>query len=199
MTKAISADALIENAIKTSGLDDFGGDSFKEGLGAFIHSLNHDLQLSEMSTQIFKGMITQVLVNRLEVEKLIRNHPEILNEKIEAPIFIMGLPRSSTTIIQMLLALDPCSRYLRNWETTQAICPPPEMIHSAQDPVEAVRTIYNHFDLPLGNGHLKRMKVWLRDNPRSRFGNHDPADETFNLNPDSLNEKFHDYRQQFNV
>jgi hypothetical protein len=43
------------------------------------------------------------------------------------------------------------------------------------------------------------MMVWLRDNPRPKFGNHDPAFETFNLNPDDLNERFHGYRQQFNV
>jgi len=68
-----------------------------------------------------------------------------------------------------------------------------------QDPIKEICSIYDHFDLPLGKGHLKRMRVWLRDNPRSKFGNHDHATETFKLNPENINAKFQFYRQQFNV
>lgn len=44
---------LIEKAVKTCGLEDFGGDTFKLGLEALIRSLNNDLDLTEALPDIF--------------------------------------------------------------------------------------------------------------------------------------------------
>lgn len=125
---------LVQNAIETSGLDDFGGHSFEAGLTALIHSLNPDLNLGEAMAGHFQQIISQLLLNRLEVTHLLKEHPEIMDEKIEAPVFIVGLPRSGTTITQTLMALDPLSRYLRNFESMAAICPPPGLMPRSPDP-----------------------------------------------------------------
>ena len=58
---------FIENAVKTSGLEDFGGNTFKQGLEALISSLNNDLDLAEGTAGYFQQVITQILVNRLQV------------------------------------------------------------------------------------------------------------------------------------
>lgn len=130
----LASRALIENALEVSGLEDFGGQSFEAGLDALIHSLNTDIDLAEGTAGYFQQVISQLLLNRLEVTQLIKDHPEILDEKIEAPVFIMGLPRSGTSITHTLMALDPLSRYLRNFESASAICPPPELMPHAPDP-----------------------------------------------------------------
>ncbi len=130
----LSSQQFIENAAETAGLADFGGNTFKEGLEALIDSLNTDLDLGEGTAGYFQQVITQILVNRLQVTQLIKDHPEIENEKIQKPLFILGLPRSGTTITQTLMTLDPLSRYLRNFETTGAICPPPRLMPGAPDP-----------------------------------------------------------------
>ncbi|MBU0960699.1 MAG: sulfotransferase, partial [Proteobacteria bacterium] len=105
-----------------------------------------DLSLPELSAQYFQGIILQLLVNRLEVTRLIKTHPEILEEIIEKPVFIIGLPRSGTTILHTLMALDPCSRFLRNYECSGAILPPPELIPGAIDPrIEATHKAMEGF------------------------------------------------------
>jgi Sulfotransferase family len=43
-------------------------------------------------------------------------HPEVLDESIERPIFIVGLPRSGTTFLQQLLAQNPAMRVTPFWE-----------------------------------------------------------------------------------
>ncbi|MCG8686037.1 MAG: sulfotransferase [Desulfobacterales bacterium] len=134
MTIKLSADQLIAQAIEKTGSDNFGGNSYKQGLEAFVSSLNNDIALTEGPAGYFSGQIIQLLVNRVEITQLINAHPEILDEKIKEPVFVIGLPRSGTTILQTLLALDPSARFLRNFETTGPICPPPELLPSSVDP-----------------------------------------------------------------
>ena len=126
--------SFIEHAVKTSGLEDFGGDTFKLGLDALISSLNNDLDLSEGTAAYFQQTITQILVNRLQVTQLMKDHSEILGEEVKSPIFITGLPRTGTTIAQTLMALDPSSRFLRNFESAGAVCPPPPLMPHEPDP-----------------------------------------------------------------
>jgi hypothetical protein len=131
---ALSAENCIAHAMEMCGLDDFGGRTFEEGLGVLVESLNENIDFPEAAAGYFQSVIEQLLVNRLQVVRLVKDHPRIEEERIEKPIFIVGLPRSGTTILHTLLALDPASRYLRNFETAGAVCPPPELLPSSPDP-----------------------------------------------------------------
>ncbi len=133
MTIDLSIEYLLTAARKVAESDDFGGDSFTEGLEVLIKSLENDVELYEPTREYYRGLIIQILVNRLNVAEWYKNHPEIAEEVISAPIFITGLPRTGTTILHTLIALDPASRFLRNWESV-APCPPPEFIYSDADP-----------------------------------------------------------------
>lgn len=62
--------------------------------------------------------------NRLESLKWLRDHPEIGDEPIEAPVFLMGLPRSGTTYFQYLFDRDHRFRLIRTWESTMPSPPP---------------------------------------------------------------------------
>lgn len=130
----LTSQPFLESAVKVSGLEDFGGDTFQEGLESLISSLNNDLDLGEGTAGYFQQMITQILVNRLQVTQLIKDNPDILSEEIKAPIIIVGLPRTGTTFAQTLLALDPLSRFLRNFESSGALCPPPQLMPRVPDP-----------------------------------------------------------------
>jgi len=61
------------------------------------------------------------LANRLTIRRELQRHPEILNEKLERPIVITGLPRTGTTFLQRLLARDPAHRVLRWGETLHTV------------------------------------------------------------------------------
>ena len=49
---------------------------------------------------------------RLRVEDLYRRHPEIADERIVAPIWILGQGRTGTSLLQTLMALPPENRTL---------------------------------------------------------------------------------------
>ena len=63
----------------------------------------------------------------------IRQHPEIDDETIDGPVFVIGLPRTGTTALSQLVAADPQFRSLRMWES-QAPTPPPEAATQHTDP-----------------------------------------------------------------
>jgi hypothetical protein len=63
----------------------------------------------------------------------LERHPEILDEKIVEPIFIVGMARTGTTILFDLLALDDRHRVPQTWEVSKP-CPPPESSTYLSDP-----------------------------------------------------------------
>ena len=56
------------------------------------------------------------------MEDTYRTHPEIDDEEIEGPVFVIGLPRTGTTALSQLVAADPQFRSLRLWESSDP-CP----------------------------------------------------------------------------
>jgi len=124
---------LIDAACARTGLDDFGGDSWREGLEVLVRSTNEEGALSEMGDSVLADQYTGHLVNRLQIEDWYRRHPEIDDQEIVAPLFGLSLPRTGSTALSFLLALDPARRSLRTWEAQQP-CPPPESATEDSDP-----------------------------------------------------------------
>jgi hypothetical protein len=124
---------LIDAACTRTGLDDFGVDTWWEGLDVLVRSTNDDAALSDMGEQVVAEQLVGYLVNRLEVEYWYRQHPEIDDQEIVAPLFGLSLPRTGSTALSFLLALDPARRSLRTWEA-QRPCPPPETATEHTDP-----------------------------------------------------------------
>lgn len=117
-------DALIERARSESGLSDFGGDGFREGLERLIHSLNHQAKLNQTGVAAMDYQIVDLLKSRLEVQDWFNRHPEIEDEEVVAPLVGIGLPRTGSTAFACLLGEDPRARSLLNWEAMEP-CPPP--------------------------------------------------------------------------
>jgi len=74
-----------------------------------------------------RGLIVHLLGQRLQVEDWYRRHPEIEDERTEAPLLGLGLPRTGSTALAFLLAEDPNARSLRRFEGTEP-CPPPSTV-----------------------------------------------------------------------
>ena len=120
-------DELIDEARAVTGLDDFGVDSFREGLEILVRALRAEARLSARGDAALRRMIVGKLAQRLQVEDWYRRHPEIDAEAIVAPLFGMGLPRTGSTALSLLLALDPGIRYLAAWQAERP-CPPPSTV-----------------------------------------------------------------------
>ncbi len=128
-----SAEQLIAKAVEETGLDDFGGTSFRDGLERLVDSLQGEAGLTELGEKITAYRLRTLLRNRLRIEDAYRRHPEIDDERVEAPIFIVGLPRTGTTALSNLLAADPQIRSLRLWESSDPV-PPPDAENEHSDP-----------------------------------------------------------------
>ncbi len=126
-------EALIEAARRDTGLDDFGGDGFREGLTVLCGALEKEARLHPAGQQVARSQLLRLLCNRLRIHDWHTRHPEIADQPVAAPIFVLGLPRTGTTALSALLARDPDTRSLRTWESSQPI-PPPEAATQENDP-----------------------------------------------------------------
>ncbi|MGH9016334.1 MAG: sulfotransferase family protein [Acidimicrobiales bacterium] len=130
---------LVERAVVESGLDDFGGASYREGLDRLVAATAADGELTALGEEILGLRLRMLLVNRLRIEDVYRRNPAIDFETVEAPLFIIGLPRTGTTALSQLLSLDPQIRSLRLWESSDPV-PPPETATEDSDPRIAAAT-----------------------------------------------------------
>ncbi len=126
-------DRLLAAARDQTGLHDFGEDSFREGLGVLVGSLDREARLNAIGRAAMDAQITGLLVNRLKIEDWYSRHPEIDEGEIVAPLIGMGLPRTGSSALGCLLGEDPDARSLLSWEVT-APCPPPDPATIADDP-----------------------------------------------------------------
>lgn len=114
-------------AVSRTSLEDFGDTSYLQGLEMLVDSLSEEARLNARGEAFIFDRITGYLAQRLQVEDWYKRHPEIADVPITAPLIGLGLPRTGSTALSMLLAQDPEIRYLRRWESTQP-CPPPSTV-----------------------------------------------------------------------
>lgn len=129
----MDTDVLIERACQRAESDNFGEESWQEGLEVLVRALSVEGSLNELGEHIFAEQIVGYLVNRLEVEKWYGAHPEIDDQDIVAPLFGLGMPRTGSTAVSFLIASDRSRRSLRTWEAASP-CPPPETATENDDP-----------------------------------------------------------------
>lgn len=129
----LSVESLLEKATANAGLTDFGGDEFRRPLALLIDGLEKEANLSLLGRLVARGDLLRTLENRLRMVDLFRRHPEIAEQPVERPIFVVGPPRSGTTIFHDLLAMDPDIRVPLTWETCYPL-PPPETASFHTDP-----------------------------------------------------------------
>jgi hypothetical protein len=129
-------DDLIAAAIARTGLEDFGDDSFREGLEILVRSLRDEARLNTTGEAVIYPRLVGHLVNRLQIEDWYRRCPEIDDVPVVAPLFGLSLPRTGSTVLSFLLAQDPGVRFLRQWESAQP-CPPPSTVQGSDPRREA--------------------------------------------------------------
>jgi hypothetical protein len=125
--------ALIAAACAEAGSDDFGDDGWQSGLDLVADELVNEARLSAIGAEIAHLDMIRALKNRLEVIAWRKEHPDIAAKPITAPIFIVGQPRTGTTILYDLLAQDPELRAPLTWEV-DAPCPVPQPETYHNDP-----------------------------------------------------------------
>lgn len=129
----LDAESLIHRACLSTGLEDFGDELWREPFHVYVKALEEEAQLTLMGRLMARSDVIIWLSTRLQVVDLLKRHPEILNEEILAPMVIVGLPRSGTSILFELLSQDEDVGVPLMWEALQP-CPPPEAATYLTDP-----------------------------------------------------------------
>jgi hypothetical protein len=117
----LEVDAICEQASAEVGLADFGGDGFRDPMGAALHGFGNDVTLSPMGHISVHTLFTQLVRNRLLIADQLNRHPEIRDIPVNAPIIVAGLPRTGTTHLHNLLSADPALRSLPYWESLEPV------------------------------------------------------------------------------
>jgi len=69
----------------------------------------------------------------------------------------------------------------------------------AKDPVGTVRSLYARFDIPFTDAFETRLRAFLGEFPRGRFGRHEYSMGAFGLNPEEEQERYSGYCGRFDV
>ncbi|WP_460070057.1 sulfotransferase family protein [Streptomyces sp. YKOK-I1] len=75
-----------------------------------------DKHLTPVGWWSAQGHVRRHLANRARVRRLIADHPQIVREPVERPVFVVGLPRTATTLTHGVLSLSEQHRCPRLWE-----------------------------------------------------------------------------------
>ncbi len=153
MAQDLNVEAMIDAARANTGLDTFDAETFHEGLNILINDFNKGTlrgQNSDSGIERMRADVVRMLGVRLKVADYLRRRPELLTRKVERPIFVMGVPRTGTTLMSNLIAADPTRRSPLTWEIDDPV------------PPATSATLYSD---PRAIGRLEQERAMLKANP----------------------------------
>jgi hypothetical protein len=119
----LSATSIIAEAEDRAGTED-ADPTVRGNLERLVDALARDANLSPEGAATTHRQFVRDTINRLESRRWVRDQPEVADEPMPAPVFLMGLPRSGTTYFQYLFDRDPRFRLIRSWQSTMPNPPP---------------------------------------------------------------------------
>jgi hypothetical protein len=122
----LSVEEVLKEAVRRTGLEDFGEEDFVERLGLWLGEMNTDPDRTALGRLGTFGDCVRNASNRLRLVDLLGRHPEIHDVEITRPIIVVGLPRSGTTHLVNILASDERLRSMPLWESYEPVPDPTE-------------------------------------------------------------------------
>lgn len=113
---SLDPDDLLAAARASTGLDDFGGDSWRPHFDVLVTALEDEARLTTVGRLLARTELLRALRQRLLLAHRWAVDPSILATPVVAPVFVVGTGRSGTSILHELLALDPANRVPLTWE-----------------------------------------------------------------------------------
>lgn len=117
----LDQDSLLDTARRQTGLSDFGDPSFLEPMRRIVGELQRAEGITPLARIIMRQSLLMATRHRLQREAWLKAHPQVAERPVHRPIFVLGFPRTGTTLLQNLLAADPRRRGLRFWELSLPI------------------------------------------------------------------------------
>jgi hypothetical protein len=143
---SLDPDDIVRAAARAAKSDQFGDEGFLDALPVLTDAIAREADLTWLGRVMYRQSLLGFLRNRFSVYGHRAAHPEIADVPIERPLFIVGFPRTGTTILFNLLAQDPANRVPLGWEV-QFPHPPPQSETFSTDPrIRKGRTYFGHMD-----------------------------------------------------
>jgi hypothetical protein len=117
--QAFDLAAVLADAQRKESLTDWGPGDFEPPLDVLLADYA-TADLNAIGVLILRAGIVHSLRMRLRSQEWIRRNPEILEERVVAPVVVVGMMRSGTTLLQRLLAADPRFQCAYGWEVVEA-------------------------------------------------------------------------------
>jgi len=109
------------------------GEDFLEGLDIALASLENEANLNLLGRWMTRRFVLRLLEVRLQICDLVRSDPGVRDEQIVDPLFVVGAPRTGTTVLHALLSADFRHRVPLGWEFLRPV-PPPTIETYENDP-----------------------------------------------------------------
>ena len=121
---SLTFDDVVNAARERAGpIPDPDSDSWKEGLQILLNDHAKVGRLTERGWGIMKNRYVSALETRMQVDEYLRRRPEIATAPITRPVFILGMPRTGTTLVSYMLDADPATRSMLRWEAYNVVPP----------------------------------------------------------------------------
>ena len=162
----LSVGPLMSRAREITGIDRIDQHAI-EPLEVLCASLREDAGLHQVGVANWKVMLLRILGNRLRMQRDFAAHPEIADERIEAPVICIGMPRTGSTKIQKLLANSGDFNWLPLWQAynpSSRTGVPGESPAPRIEDTEAFVDTMNRYSPELRSGH--------------DFATHEPEEES---------------------
>ena len=155
----LDAESMCREAMRRTGLSDFGDESFREPLEVLVDSMRREAHLHAVGRHLMRRQIVGRLGARLQMQAYWTRRPQVLESPVARPLFILGLPRTGTTLLFYLLAQDPAHRWLSNWEAHSPVA------REAEPDQRRLRAVRTNRVLNWLAPELQRKHAFAADNP----------------------------------
>ena len=89
---------------------------FAAELAVIVRAAAEMPRLSPLGWYLITADVKARYVNRLRIDRMLAEHPQVAEEQIVAPVFVCGLPRTATTLAHRVLSASPDHRASLLWE-----------------------------------------------------------------------------------
>ena len=115
-TPALRPEALVAAAKRRARLEEFGDWPIEEPLERLLNAYEREAELTTLGRITVRELLVSLLENLLYLEHERQASQNVERQTIDAPVFIIGLPRTGTTLLHGLIAQDPATRTPLTWE-----------------------------------------------------------------------------------
>jgi len=112
----LNAEKIIRKAKRKAGYKGELSPELTEGVHRLVESVKSDANPNPFGALAARILYQKTLTGRLQVEQVLAQNPAIEKTEIKEPIFIIGMPRTGTTILHAMMHEDPNHRSPLSWE-----------------------------------------------------------------------------------